>query len=71
MSLRVYDFEVILKFGMLKFLWNAGNEPASDILNIASHCLHREARKLALSFLRRLAAELDIVLNTVLVAMIT
>src|SRR6185369_13687705 len=65
---RVYDFEVVLKFWMLKLRWNARDEPASYILDIALRFRIAQQGKLALSFLRRLASEFNVVLNTVFVA---
>jgi hypothetical protein len=55
---------------MLKLRWNARDEPASYALNVALDFLIAQQGKLALSFLRRLAPEFDVVLNTVLVAVI-
>jgi hypothetical protein len=55
---------------MLKFRRNAGDQPASHTLDIVSHCFIAKQGKLAFSFLRRLAPEFDVVLNTVLVAVL-
>ncbi len=67
---RIDDFEVVLKSGMLKLRRDTADQP---LVLRAQHnfALHdRAARETALSLLRSLTSELDVVLNTVFVTVI-
>src|SRR5829696_2376608 len=67
---RVDDFEVIIKFGVLKFRRDISNEPASYILHIAANLFVAQQGKLALGLLCSLTPELYVILNAVFVAVI-
>ena len=67
---RVYDFEVVLKFGMLKLRWNGSHQPAPYTLHITSHLLVVKQGKLAFGFLGSLPSEFDVILNAKFVVVI-